>query len=111
MFVGEFLCLGWYYLLKWWNGYAESDFPAATYQPLNKGGARSTGDSAAAMAAAGEDAVAAQPKPPIWTFAVLSLCDLTASTISGVGFLYVSASTTQMLRGSSVLFTGIMSVR
>ncbi len=41
---------------------------------------------------------------------VLSLCDLTASTVSGVGAVWVSASTTQMLRGSSVLFTGIMSM-
>jgi hypothetical protein len=57
-----------------------------------------------------EEALAELPKPPLWTYLVLSTCDLTASTISGIGQIWVSASALQMLRGSSVLFTGICSV-
>jgi hypothetical protein len=57
-----------------------------------------------------EEALAELPKPPLWTYLVLSTCDLTASTISGIGQIWVSASALQMLRGSSVLFTGLCSV-
>jgi drug/metabolite transporter (DMT)-like permease len=38
-----------------------------------------------------------------------TLCDLTATTLMNVGLIHVSASIYQMLRGSVVLFTGILS--
>ena len=42
--------------------------------------------------------------------AVPTVCDLTGTTLMNVGLIYVSASVYQMLRGSIVLFTGILSV-
>ena len=39
-----------------------------------------------------------------------TLCDLLGTTLAGIGLLYVSASVWQMLRGSIIIFTGILSV-
>ncbi|TPX54826.1 hypothetical protein PhCBS80983_g05716 [Powellomyces hirtus] len=39
-----------------------------------------------------------------------TLCDMTATTLMNVGLIHISASIYQMLRGSVVLFTGILSV-
>ncbi|XP_054756544.2 solute carrier family 35 member F6-like isoform X1 [Lytechinus pictus] len=38
-----------------------------------------------------------------------TLCDLLGTTLAGIGLLYVSASVWQMLRGSIIIFTGILS--
>lgn len=40
----------------------------------------------------------------------MCIFDLTATTLNNVGTIYVSASAVQMLRGSSVLFTGISTI-
>lgn len=37
-------------------------------------------------------------------------CDLGGTTLSGIGLLFTTASVWQMLRGSIILFTGILSV-
>ncbi|CAD7970984.1 unnamed protein product [Amoebophrya sp. A120] len=42
--------------------------------------------------------------------AVPACCDLTSSTLSFIGLLHISASVWQMLRGSMVVFSGILSV-
>ena len=36
-------------------------------------------------------------------------CDLGGTTVSGIGLLFISASSFQMLRGSIIIFTGILS--
>ncbi|XP_030833040.1 solute carrier family 35 member F6 [Strongylocentrotus purpuratus] len=38
-----------------------------------------------------------------------TLCDLLGTTLAGIGLIYVSASVWQMLRGSIIIFTGILS--
>eukprot|EP00042_Codosiga_hollandica_P020955 m.70382 g.70382 ORF g.70382 m.70382 type:complete len:415 (-) comp50132_c0_seq1:75-1319(-) len=39
-----------------------------------------------------------------------TLCDLTGTTLAGIGLLYIYASVWQMMRGSIIIFTGILSV-
>jgi len=38
-----------------------------------------------------------------------AVCDLGGTTVSGIGLLFISASSFQMLRGSIIIFTGILS--
>ncbi|TPP67649.1 Solute carrier family 35 member F6 [Fasciola gigantica] len=45
-----------------------------------------------------------------WIFLVLSCCDLLATIISGIGLLYIDASIWQMMRGSLIIFAGLISV-
>ncbi|CAH1263583.1 SLC35F6 [Branchiostoma lanceolatum] len=42
-------------------------------------------------------------------FAVPTICDLFGTTLAGIGLLWVNASVWQMLRGSIIIFTGILS--
>jgi drug/metabolite transporter (DMT)-like permease len=49
-------------------------------------------------------------KPPVWYFACLCLFDLSATTIGGIGLIWVTASANQMLRGSMILFTGFFAI-
>lgn len=44
-----------------------------------------------------------------WIFAFPTVCDLFGTTLAGIGLLYVNASVWQMLRGSIIIFTGILS--
>nr|CAH8834017.1 unnamed protein product [Trichobilharzia regenti] len=44
-----------------------------------------------------------------WIFILPTLCDLLGSTLSGIGLLYIDASIWQMLRGSLIVFAGILS--
>jgi len=46
---------------------------------------------------------------PFYIFFLPALCDLTATCIMNVGLVYTYASVFQMMRGSVVIFTGIMS--
>lgn len=48
-------------------------------------------------------------KPSKIIYLGLCLFDLSASAIGGIGLLYIDASANQMLRGSSVVFTAILS--
>lgn len=50
-----------------------------------------------------------QPRVFQWIFAFPTVCDLFGTTLAGIGLLYVSASVWQMLRGSIIIFTGILS--
>lgn len=56
------------------------------------------------------EATDALPKPPIYYYAILSCFDLTATLLSTIGVKYVTASAVQMLRGSTILFTGFCTV-
>lgn len=125
MFIGEFMCLGWYYFEKWWAARSKAA-SASDYAALPGGASQSAGATVAGsngklhstLMAPGLDEEALSkaaesqlPKPPAWTFLVLAMTDLTSSTLAGIGQIWVSASAMQMLRGSMVLFTGICSVR
>ncbi len=46
----------------------------------------------------------------IWRCAVPALCDLAATVIAGIGFIFVSASASAMLRGWSIGFAALFSV-
>ncbi|CAH8444700.1 unnamed protein product [Heterobilharzia americana] len=45
-----------------------------------------------------------------WIFLLPTCCDLLGSTLAGIGLLYIDASIWQMLRGSLIVFAGILSV-
>eukprot|EP01130_Rhizamoeba_saxonica_P011292 TRINITY_DN4686_c0_g2_i2.p1 TRINITY_DN4686_c0_g2~~TRINITY_DN4686_c0_g2_i2.p1 ORF type:complete len:358 (+),score=54.60 TRINITY_DN4686_c0_g2_i2:106-1179(+) len=45
-----------------------------------------------------------------YIFALPACCDLTASTLGGIGLLWVPASIWQMMRGAIIIFSGILSV-
>ncbi|XP_067138680.1 solute carrier family 35 member F6-like [Centruroides vittatus] len=44
-----------------------------------------------------------------WIFAIPTFLDLIGTSVAGIGLLYVDASIWQMLRGSLVIFTGLLS--
>jgi len=45
-----------------------------------------------------------------WIFVLPTLCDLAGTSFGGIGLLYTSASVWQMLRGSIIVFSAILSV-
>lgn len=57
-----------------------------------------------------EEAPEAPPKIFQPILLIPTLCDLTGTTLAGIGLLYVAASVWQMLRGSIIIFTGTFSV-
>jgi len=56
------------------------------------------------------DGAASGNKPHILVFCLLSVFDLTATLLSGIGLNWVTASANQMLRGSTIFFTGIFRI-
>lgn len=115
MFVGEALCLMYYYAEQLYFHYYpkpnDADFPTAAL--LGDGSNEALSSVAVANGTVQYGAQDVQPlrmvksKPPVWFFAVLSLFDLSATTIGGVGLQWVTASANQMLRGSMILFTAL----
>ncbi|XP_073242881.1 solute carrier family 35 member F6-like [Porites lutea] len=53
--------------------------------------------------------ISQQPRVFQWIFAFPTVCDLFGTTLGGIGLLYVNASVWQMLRGSIIIFTGVLS--
>ncbi|KFP06981.1 Solute carrier family 35 member F6, partial [Calypte anna] len=80
MFLGELSCLGVFYLLVWRDGRRAEP----TMSP-------------------------AQPFSPL-LFLPPALCDMTGTSIMYVALNMTSASSFQMLRGSVIIFTGLLSV-
>ncbi|NWZ29763.1 S35F6 protein, partial [Asarcornis scutulata] len=80
MFLGEFSCLGVFYLLLW-RDRRRSEPRVAPPQPFN----------------------------PL-LFLPPALCDMTGTSIMYVALNMTSASSFQMLRGSVIVFTGLLSV-
>ncbi|NWS78970.1 S35F6 protein, partial [Crotophaga sulcirostris] len=80
MFLGEFSCLGVFYLLVWRDRWR----PEPTMAP-------------------------SQPFSPL-LFLPPALCDMTGTSIMYVALNMTSASSFQMLRGSVIIFTGLLSV-
>ncbi|XP_010160683.2 solute carrier family 35 member F6-like, partial [Antrostomus carolinensis] len=80
MFLGEFSCLGVFYLLVWRDRWR----PEPSMAP-------------------------SQPFNPL-LFLPPALCDMTGTSIMYVALNMTSASSFQMLRGSVIIFTGLLSV-
>ncbi|NXH78089.1 S35F6 protein, partial [Hydrobates tethys] len=80
MFLGEFSCLGVFYLLVW----RDRRRPEPSMAP-------------------------SQPFSPL-LFLPPALCDMTGTSIMYVALNMTSASSFQMLRGSVIIFTGLLSV-
>ncbi|KAL2919712.1 hypothetical protein HK105_200626 [Polyrhizophydium stewartii] len=124
MFIGEAACLLVYYIsvaveshrrttttaAAAFHPIADEAAPPTETSPLIAPGSRTPSDEIAA-----EDAVEPVPgRKPLtgWRnvfFLAPTLLDLTATTAMGYGLIYISASQYQMLRGSVVLFTGLLS--
>jgi len=115
MFVGEAMCLAYFYAEKAYFML----YPTATSSPTSSAVSSSTGGDEYpqpvvtrlldpnATDSSGLLPTKVKTKPPVWFFLVLSLFDLSATTIGGVGLIWVSASANQMLRGSMILFTAL----
>jgi len=96
MFLGEMLCLVWYYADRWWTNHRNKRLGRVQIH-----------DNVALIN--GEN-TPSKPKPPLWVFLLLSTFDLSATAVNGVGLVWVDASVTQMLRGSGVVFTAFFSI-
>lgn len=51
-----------------------------------------------------------QERVPFYIFAVPAACDILGTGVGGVGMLYISASVWQMMRGSLIIFTCLVSM-
>jgi drug/metabolite transporter (DMT)-like permease len=135
MFVGEAMCLLYYWLETWWvkrfgktegektpllegvnvtaaaTGVTDLSSPTGA---TPHAGSTNTVLPSLPVASPAPAAASAVDKPrervPVWYFAGLSVFDLTATTLGGIGLKWVSASANQMLRGSMILFTAIWSL-
>jgi drug/metabolite transporter (DMT)-like permease len=129
MFVGEAMCLLYFYAEKLYRHFfpenAATAYPTADTRLLDpnthidsaNGAPQATANGTPTNGTAngttngttanGLAKPAPKRKPPVWFFFVLSLFDLSATTIGGIGLIWVSASANQMLRGSMILFTAL----
>ncbi|XP_052106886.1 solute carrier family 35 member F6-like isoform X2 [Mytilus californianus] len=89
MFFGEMICLGGYCIVR----KKERDKRRKEYAEQNK------------------DMTDIPPQPRIvqLIIAVPTMCDLIGTSVAGIGLIYVDASVWQMLRGSIIIFAGILS--
>jgi len=118
MFVGEALCL-FYKLVSDWQTSRSRPF-VTNQSSMNGAEGMTTGDSPkeGQLVAplldntSSRHSVSQDPsnRPHLGVFVILTLFDLSASTLNGVGLIWVSASANQMLRGSMIFFTGVFSV-
>ncbi|XP_078372206.1 solute carrier family 35 member F6-like isoform X2 [Oculina patagonica] len=53
--------------------------------------------------------ISQQPRMFQWIIAFPTVCDLFGNTLGGIALLYVNASVWQMLGGSMIIFTGVLS--
>jgi len=117
MFIGEALCLVVYHFNQYRARSAAAQPFRSESQPLLYTSSDSPPDGSSSNIYSGANAPAGTvqlpqvvQKPPLWTYLVFASFDCSATCISGVGLLYITASANQMLRGSAVLFTGLFSV-
>lgn len=97
MFWGEFMCLFIYFGSKWWNERTRAHLAINDREPL-------------LLSKINQALMDVKPKPPLYFYLILACFDCTATTLTSIGTLYVSASLAQMLRGSMIVFTGIFSM-
>lgn len=105
MFLGEMLCLvGYAFVLL------KDRFCAAPVVAKPDDWDISESDGVTKMLMKKDEPPQLSPSVFQWVLIMPTLCDLTGSTLGGIGLLYTTASVWQMLRGSIVIFSGIMSV-
>eukprot|EP00842_Homolaphlyctis_polyrhiza_P005444 jgi/Hompol1/5900/HPOL_000336-RA len=125
MFIGEAGCLLVYLTSLLWESHHKYLPLQASAPPGTADAEQSPGSSPPVHSAQNDDdddddddgnvdLAAASEREPLsgwrnFLFLIPTVCDLTATTLMGVGLLSVSASVYQMLRGSVVIFTGIFS--
>uniref|UniRef100_A0A5S6QLH3 EamA domain-containing protein n=1 Tax=Trichuris muris TaxID=70415 RepID=A0A5S6QLH3_TRIMR len=93
MFIGEFSCLPAYFLVKYIRN------------RRSRHSVDLVSDEAELSTSSDE-----RPKFNILIFLPATLCDMTATSIMYVGLTMTNASSFQMLRGATIIFTGIFSV-
>ncbi|XP_020622439.1 solute carrier family 35 member F6-like isoform X1 [Orbicella faveolata] len=97
MFIGETMCLiGLYFHRR-----RERQKLRQNLMSVTRGESNSTDEPSAELSQ--------QPRVFQWIFAFPTICDLFGTTLGGIGLLYVNASVWQMLRGSIIIFTGVLS--
>ena len=112
MFVGETLC----FMAYWICFHKSSDAIGADGADSESAQPKilSIGGEPASSAHTDSGLVAAAPtRPPaysVWIFALPASLDLLASTLMGFALIFTYSSTYQMLRGSVVLFTALLSL-
>lgn len=91
MFLGEILCIFGFFILRYRRRMRLRE--ETVYQPLNSRGVGSF-------------------YGPLfdWFLIIPSSCDLLGSSLAGIGLLFVDASIWQMMRGSLIVFAGLLSV-
>jgi len=118
MFVGEALCL-FYKLVTEWQASRKRSFVTSQSNmngsdTLNAIDSPKSGQISAPLLDNSSSVSSNQSdpanRPHLGVFLILTLFDLSASTLNGVGLIWVSASANQMLRGSMIFFTGVFSV-
>ncbi|CAL8106967.1 unnamed protein product [Calicophoron daubneyi] len=93
MFLGEFLCIFGFIAVRYRK--RQRMVRDGTYRELSEG----------------------EPKVGIvhvpifsWVFAIPAALDLLGSTLAGIGLLFIDASIWQMIRGSLIIFAGLLSI-
>jgi len=109
MFLGEVLCLAFYYI----GVYLEKK-GAEKLVETTSGYGRQAATTRYTKISENEPVkpVKQPPNPhPFNQYVMLvpAMCDLTGTTLSGIGLLYIPASIWQMMRGSIIIFTGLLS--
>eukprot|EP00891_Asterochloris_glomerata_P001144 jgi/Astpho2/1144/Aster-07690 len=100
MFLGEFMCLVPYFILRWRKQLRKKRERAAMPAAVHRLG--------------GQDFAKRKPYTHTWktacAFALPAVCDAAATTLLNLGLYYTDASVFQMLRGTLVLWAGLLTV-
>eukprot|EP00762_Andalucia_godoyi_P006133 ANDGO_00321.mRNA.1 Uncharacterized protein C12G12.12 len=101
MFIGEFFCLFLFFFLQYRKRRRENETPFEVARLIN---------SSADDALRPDLQYGFTRKRDWFIFVPPCLCDLTGTTLSGIALVLTTASVYQMLRGSILVFTAILSV-
>lgn len=114
MFLGEFACLGAYFLQKAYRRWRHNrsqvakDLGNVQGSPSDEG--PTSPDLRIQSTASNASTSSAPPRLNPFVFLPATLCDMTATSIMYVGLNLTNAASFQMLRGSVIIFTGLLSV-
>lgn len=117
MFSGEMMCMLGYWFSNWRE--RKNASAANSAGPLLTADAHHYPEAAVNVTGRGGQQQQQQQQallPPAlnetspFLFLFPACCDLLGTTLAGIGLLYVDASVWQMLRGSIIIFSGILSV-
>jgi len=122
MFLGEFLCMGAFYVTLCWSARSSRRNPPGSLNPMLAAGAEkpeddtNKGDEEKVGSSSEEELQPDEPelKPFSLAKAYLllpaALCDMTGTSVMYVALTLTSASSFQMLRGAVIIFTGVNSM-